>query len=73
MKAIKETITYTYTCPKCNRKCIGRPEVSLLDYITLICPDCRMEETLDTLGITDMIAREHIKDTINMHQHFNIR
>ncbi len=72
MKTIKKTITYTYTCPKCGVRCTGRPEVSLLDYITLICPKCRMNETLDILGITDSIAREHIKNTASMHTNFNI-
>ena len=73
MKTIKETITYSYECPKCGKKCTGRPEVSLLDYITLICPDCHIEETLDTLGIISTTAREHIKKTVRMQINCNIQ
>lgn len=65
IKHIKGITSYTYVCPKCSNECTGHPEVSLSDYVTLICPRCRMEETLDTLGITDTISREHIKNTIN--------
>lgn len=42
----------TRNCPICGNTYVGRPSISRSDNETLICPDCGIHQSLDTLGIS---------------------
>lgn len=39
-------------CPKCGAEYFGRPALSRMDGTTLICTDCGIKESLDSIGIS---------------------
>ena len=48
---MKETITRTAICPRCDKEYTGRPALSRADNQTLICPDCGTREALESIGV----------------------
>ena len=41
----------TDVCPKCGQSYKGRPALSREDNKALICPDCGVRESLESIGV----------------------
>ena len=41
----------TGICPKCGQPYIGIPALSREDNKTIICPDCGVRESLESIGV----------------------
>ena len=57
-------------CPKCGMLFSERGAVSRVDNVTIICPDCRTREALESIGV-DEKEQEKILDTIHNTVHTN--
>lgn len=53
-------------CPKCGKEYIGVPALSRTDNETMICPDCGIRESLETLGLP-VSEQDKILDVIHKH------
>lgn len=42
----------TRICPRCGQKYTGYPALSRKDNKTLICPDCGVRESLESIGVS---------------------
>lgn len=50
---MKETnITELRICPKCGKPYHGVPALSRDDNKTLVCPDCGIKESLESIGVS---------------------
>ena len=54
----------TNVCPKCGQPYKGRPALSRYDGKTLICPDCGVRESLESIGV-DINEQEEILAAIH--------
>lgn len=41
------------TCPRCGKRYTGVPALSRMDNKTLICPDCGVRESLESIGVSE--------------------
>ncbi|MBQ6944430.1 MAG: hypothetical protein IJN43_08890 [Ruminococcus sp.] len=55
-------------CPKCGAEYFGRPALSRTDGTTLICTDCGIKESLDSIGIS---KAEQDEILAVIHKHYN--
>ena len=46
------------TCPVCGREYLEVPALSRVDNATLICPDCGVRETLNSIGVAEAEQEE---------------
>ena len=53
-------------CPKCGKEYNGVPALSRTDNETMICPDCGIRESLETLGLP-VSEQDKIHDVIHKH------
>ena len=51
-------------CPRCGQSYTGHPALSRVDNETLICPDCGIRESLESIGVKDE-ERERILEIIH--------
>ena len=58
--------TRTAVCPICGQTYHGRPAVSRLDNLTLICPDCGTRQALESIGVKPEEQAEILR-TIHRH------
>ncbi|MBQ9347847.1 MAG: hypothetical protein IJT94_11025 [Oscillibacter sp.] len=56
----------TAVCPICGQTYHGRPAVSRLDNLTLICPDCGTRQALESIGV-EPGEQAKILETIHRH------
>ena len=56
----------TAVCPICGQTYHGRPAVSRLDNLTLICPDCGTRQALESIGVKPEEQAEILR-TIHRH------
>ena len=52
------------TCPICGKQYSDYPALSRTDGVTLICPDCGIRESLESIGVKDE-ERERILEIIH--------
>ena len=62
--------TRTAVCPICAQTYHGRPAVSRLDNLTLICPDCGTRQALESIGVK---ADEQAEILETIHRHMGMR
>ena len=55
---MKTEETMNRICPVCGREYHEPPELSRLDNITLICPDCGVREALGSIGVGEAEQEE---------------
>ena len=65
---MKTEIKETRTCPKCGKTYSDRPAISRDDNLTLICPDCGIRESLQSLSVP-VEEQEKIISFIHHHCH----
>ena len=63
-------ITQLVYCPKCGKPYTGHPAVSRVDNQTLICPDCGILESLESIGVNE-VERQEILQIIHRSQQKN--
>lgn len=52
------------TCPRCGGVYSGHGSLSMLDNLTILCPDCGTREALESIG-ADETEQEKILDVIH--------
>ena len=62
--------TRTAVCPICGQTYHGRPAVSRLDNLTLICPDCGTRQALESIGVK---ADEQAEILETIHRYMGMR
>lgn len=52
------------TCPRCGEIYSGHSSLSMVDNLTILCPDCGTREAFENIGV-DETEQEKTLDTIH--------